>query len=240
MNTAAPLHERVRSVTERIRVRSADSRGEYLERVERFAAARSASRARLSCTNLAHGFAAMDAPDKEKLRAPRWPNIAIVSSYNDMLSAHRPFERFPELIKLAAREAGAVAQFAGGVPAMCDGVTQGQPGMELSLFSRDVIAMSTAVALDSQHVRQRAVPGHLRQDRARTVDGRARRSAICRRSSCRAARCPPASRTRRRRACASCSPKARSDATRCSNRKRRATTRRAPARSTAPRTAIRC
>ena len=89
----------------------------------------------------------MDAPDKERLRTPRWPNIAIVSSYNDMLSAHRPFERFPELIKLAAREAGAVAQFAGGVPAMCDGVTQGQPGMELSLFSRDVIAMSTAVAL---------------------------------------------------------------------------------------------
>ena len=85
--------------------------------------------------------------DKEALRGARWPNIAIVSSYNDMLSAHRPFERFPELIKLAAREAGAVAQFAGGVPAMCDGVTQGQPGMELSLFSRDVIAMATAVAL---------------------------------------------------------------------------------------------
>ena len=146
MNTAAPLHERVRSVTERIRARSAGARGEYLERAEHSRHS-STSRATLSCTNLAHGFAAMDAPDKEKLRAPRWPNIAIVSSYNDMLSAHRPFERFPELIKLAAREAGAVAQFAGGVPAMCDGVTQGQPGMELSLFSRDVIAMSTAVAL---------------------------------------------------------------------------------------------
>src|SRR5688572_25697300 len=126
-------------------MRSADSRGDYLERVERSRRSQT-SRAGLSCTNLAHGFAAMDAPDKEKLRAPRWPNLAIVSSYNDMLSAHRPFERFPELIKLAAREAGAVAQFAGGVPAMCDGVTQGQPGMELSLFSRDVIAMSTAVA----------------------------------------------------------------------------------------------
>jgi phosphogluconate dehydratase len=146
VNTAAPLHERVRSVTERIRMRSADSRGEYLERAGQSRRSQ-ASRGRLSCTNLAHGFAAMDAPDKEKLRTPRWPNIAIVSSYNDMLSAHRPFERFPELIKLAAREAGAVAQFAGGVPAMCDGVTQGQPGMELSLFSRDVIAMSTAVAL---------------------------------------------------------------------------------------------
>ena len=146
MNTAAPLHERVRSVTERIRMRSAGSHGEYLERVERSRRSQT-HRAGLSCTNLAHGFAAMDAPDKEKLRTPRWPNLAIVSSYNDMLSAHRPLERFPELIKLAAREAGAVAQFAGGVPAMCDGVTQGQPGMELSLFSRDVIAMSTAVAL---------------------------------------------------------------------------------------------
>jgi phosphogluconate dehydratase len=146
LNTAAPLHERVRSVTERIRARSAGSRGEYLERTEHSRRAQ-ASRARLSCTNLAHGFAAMDTADKERLRSARWANIAIVSSYNDMLSAHRPFERFPELIKLAAREAGAVAQFAGGVPAMCDGVTQGQPGMELSLFSRDVIAMSTAVAL---------------------------------------------------------------------------------------------
>lgn len=146
MNTAAPLHERVRAVTERIRTRSAGSRKEYLDRT---ADARSAqpTRTTLSCTNLAHGFAAMDAADKQALRGARWPNLAIVSSYNDMLSAHRPFERFPELIKLAAREAGAVAQFAGGVPAMCDGVTQGQPGMELSLFSRDVIAMATGVAL---------------------------------------------------------------------------------------------
>jgi phosphogluconate dehydratase len=109
-----------------------------------------ASRARLSCTNLAHGFAAADPADKEKLQTARWPNIAIVSSYNDMLSAHQPLERFPSLIKLAAREVGAVAQFAGGVPAMCDGVTQGQPGMELSLFSRDVIAMSTAIALSHE------------------------------------------------------------------------------------------
>jgi phosphogluconate dehydratase len=140
------LHQRVRAVTERIRTRSAGTRTEYLERT-RHAHSVQASRTTLSCTNLAHGFAAMDAADKQTLRGARWPNLAIVSSYNDMLSAHRPFERFPELIKLAAREAGAVAQFAGGVPAMCDGVTQGQPGMELSLFSRDVIAMSTAVAL---------------------------------------------------------------------------------------------
>src|SRR5688572_2042548 len=127
-------------------MRSADSRGDYLERVERSRRSQT-SRAGLSCTNLAHGFAGMDPSDKNALRGVRWPNIAIVSAYNDMLSAHRPFENFPALIKLAARDAGAVAQFAGGVPAMCDGITQGQPGMELSLFSRDVIAMATGVAL---------------------------------------------------------------------------------------------
>jgi len=105
------------------------------------------ARGMLSCTNLAHGFAASDPGDKQALKQLRWPNLAVVSAYNDMLSAHQPLERFPALIKLAAREAGAVAQFAGGVPAMCDGITQGQAGMELSLFSRDVIAMATAVAL---------------------------------------------------------------------------------------------
>jgi phosphogluconate dehydratase len=148
VNTAvvAPLHARVREVTDRIRERSRDTRAAYLEVMqEQFSSG--ATRAGLSCTNLAHGFAAADPTDKEKLKATRWPNIAIVSAYNDMLSAHQPLERFPSLIKLAAREAGAVAQFAGGVPAMCDGVTQGQAGMELSLFSRDVIAMSTAIAL---------------------------------------------------------------------------------------------
>jgi phosphogluconate dehydratase len=143
---AAPLHARVREVTERIRERSRHSRSAYLAAVEE-QFANGATREALSCTNLAHGFAAADPTDKEKLKAARWPNIAIVSAYNDMLSAHQPLEAFPPLIKFAAREAGAVAQFAGGVPAMCDGVTQGQPGMELSLFSRDVIAMSTAVAL---------------------------------------------------------------------------------------------
>ncbi len=146
MKVAAPLHERIKVVTERIRDRSADSRRDYLDRMDRARAA-TVTRAGLSCTNLAHGFAAMDGTDKDKLRETRWPNLAIVSSYNDMLSAHRPLERFPELLKLGAREAGAVAQFAGGVPAMCDGVTQGQPGMELSLFSRDVIAAATAIAL---------------------------------------------------------------------------------------------
>src|SRR5216684_1922248 len=105
------------------------------------------TRSRLSCTNLAHGCAASAPEEKVVLRDAIEPSIAIVSSYNDVLSAHQPLERFPALIKHAAREAGAIAQFAGGVPAMCDGVTQGQPGMELSLFSRDVIALSTAVAL---------------------------------------------------------------------------------------------
>ena len=141
-----PLHDRVRTVTERIRERSRDLRQDYLTRMEQ-AASRQSTRSSLSCTNLAHGFAASDPTDKEALKQLRWPNLAIVSSYNDMLSAHQPLERYPTLLKLAARESGAVAQFAGGVPAMCDGVTQGQAGMELSLFSRDVIAMSTAIAL---------------------------------------------------------------------------------------------
>jgi phosphogluconate dehydratase len=143
---AAPLHARVREVTDRIRERSTQTRAAYLAKTEE-QECKGATRGALSCTNLAHGFAAADPTDKEKLKHTRWPNIAIVSAYNDMLSAHQPLESYPTLIKLAAREVGAVAQFAGGVPAMCDGVTQGQAGMELSLFSRDVIAMSTAIAL---------------------------------------------------------------------------------------------
>ncbi|HUL80726.1 MAG TPA: phosphogluconate dehydratase [Gammaproteobacteria bacterium] len=144
--STAPLHPRLAEVTERIRARSAATRRAYLARM---AEARSAGTARtkLACTNLAHAIAASHPEDKRALRLMQWPNIGIVSAYNDMLSAHQPLERFPAMIKAAAREAGAVAQFAGGVPAMCDGVTQGLPGMELSLFSRDVIAMATAVAL---------------------------------------------------------------------------------------------
>ncbi|RME66316.1 MAG: phosphogluconate dehydratase, partial [Alphaproteobacteria bacterium] len=135
----------VKDVTTRIAERSRDSRADYLARIE---AARKdgPARARLSCGNLAHGFAAAEA-DKPKLRRLAAPNIGIVNAYNDMLSAHQPLGRYPEILKLAAREAGATAQVAGGVPAMCDGVTQGREGMELSLFSRDVIAMATAVAL---------------------------------------------------------------------------------------------
>jgi phosphogluconate dehydratase len=144
--STAQLHPVVRDVTARVIARSTPGRTAYLERIEAVRPDR-AMRGHLSCANLAHVFAASDPHDKAGLRAARWPNLAIVSSYNDMLSAHQPLERYPALIKRVAREAGAVAQFAGGVPAMCDGVTQGRPGMELSLFSRDVIAMSTALAL---------------------------------------------------------------------------------------------
>lgn len=133
-------------VTERIAERSRSARDDYLRRLQA-AADEGPVRRGLSCTNLAHAFAAAPGPDKESLKALQRPNVAIVSAYNDMLSAHQPLERFPALLKQAVREAGGTAQFAGGVPAMCDGVTQGQPGMELSLFSRDVIAMATAVAL---------------------------------------------------------------------------------------------
>ena len=145
-SVVAPLNPRVREITERIRERSSGARGDYLQRMQS-AAQRGAARSQLSCTNLAHGFAASEPGDKKTLRSSGWPNVGIVTAYNDMLSAHQPFDRYPALIKRAAREAGAVAQVAGGVPAMCDGVTQGQPGMELSLFSRDVIAMATGVAL---------------------------------------------------------------------------------------------
>src|SRR5262245_26159420 len=140
------LHPVVQDVTERIKSKSRDSRADYLERMKA-ARAQKPQRTHLSCGNLAHGFAGCGADDKAMLAADSAPNIGIVSSYNDMLSAHQPYGDYPAIIKQAAAEVGVVAQFAGGTPAMCDGVTQGQPGMELSLFSRDVIALSTAVAL---------------------------------------------------------------------------------------------
>ena len=140
-----PLHPVLARVTERIEARSADTRSAYLSRVEQAVSTRPRRR-RLSCGNLAHGYAACG-DDKPSLIAEIAPNIGIVNSYNDMLSAHQPFETFPALIKQTARTVGATAQVAGGVPAMCDGVTQGRPGMELSLFSREVIAMSTGIAL---------------------------------------------------------------------------------------------
>ncbi len=140
------MNKVVREVTARVIERSRTSREDYLKRM-RAAASSGPYRKALSCANLAHAAAASPVDDKETLKYPIKPNIAIVNSFNDMLSAHQPYESYPEIIKNAARKHGAVAQVAGGVPAMCDGVTQGQPGMELSLFSRDVIALSTAVAL---------------------------------------------------------------------------------------------
>jgi phosphogluconate dehydratase len=146
MTGTAVIHPRVHEVTARIAERSRDRRRDYLERI---AAARpqGPSRGRLSCGNLAHGLAACSDERKAALAASVRPNLGIVSAYNDILSAHEPLRDYPEIIKAAAAAAGAVAQFAGGVPAMCDGVTQGQSGMELSLFSRDVIAQATAIAL---------------------------------------------------------------------------------------------
>ena len=141
-----PLHPGVATVTQRVRERSFALRQQYLAMLDEWRS-QGSMRARLSCTNLAHVAAASSNAEKQALLRARSPNIGIVSAYNDLLSAHQPYERYPALLRLGAREAGAIGQFAGGVPAMCDGITQGQPGMELSLFSRDVIAMSTAVAL---------------------------------------------------------------------------------------------
>jgi len=149
MTGTTTLNARVGDVTERIRRRSHDGRARYLDRIAAAAEA-GPRRQRLGCANQAHGFAACAAADKDMLRAGGGANLAIVTAYNDMLSAHQPYEHFPELIRAAARAAGGTAQVAGGVPAMCDGITQGEAGMELSLFSRDVIALSTAVALSHQ------------------------------------------------------------------------------------------
>ena len=139
------LNPIIAKVTDRIIERSKPGRRRYLELMAE-QKERGINRPRLSCGNFAHGFAGAG-PDQEAIRELRGPNIGIVTAYNDMLSAHAPYGRYPEQMKIFAREVGATAQVAGGVPAMCDGVTQGQPGMDLSLFSRDVIAMSTAVAL---------------------------------------------------------------------------------------------
>ena len=140
------VHPVVASVTRRVVERSRDDRQAYIDTMASLR--RDGSyRAGMSCANLAHAWAAMPAEDKMVLRQERQPNIGIVTAYNDMLSAHRPYEHFPARLRAAARALDATAQVAGGVPAMCDGITQGGPGMELSLFSRDVIALATAVAL---------------------------------------------------------------------------------------------
>ena len=150
------LNATVAKVTARIAQRSQATREAYLQQVED-AAERKPGADRLGCANVAHAFAAMPADDKARASGlaaipvvsatERGPNIGVVTAYNDLLSAHAPFQHYPDVVKDEARKWGATAQVAGGVPAMCDGVTQGTPGMELSLFSRDVIAMSTAVSL---------------------------------------------------------------------------------------------
>ncbi|WP_371822616.1 phosphogluconate dehydratase [Methylococcus sp. EFPC2] len=144
------MHPILLAVTERIRARSEARRAAYLKRISG-ARQGGVERNRIACTNVAHAYAAVPANDKLVLKAAQAPNIGIVTAYNDMLSAHQPYEHYPQIIKAEARAAGATAQVAGGVPAMCDGVTQGQDGMDLSLFSRDVIALSTAVGL-AHHV----------------------------------------------------------------------------------------
>ncbi len=139
------LHPTIARVTDRIRARSAAARGLYLDRIGQ-AVSKGPVRGHLACGNQAHAYAAMG-QDKDALAAAQAPNIGVVTAYNDMLSAHQPYEHYPNLIRTAARRVGATAQVAGGVPAMCDGVTQGQLGMEMSLFSRDVIAMAAGIAL---------------------------------------------------------------------------------------------
>jgi len=140
------MKQEIVDITERIIARSAETRKEYLAKIS---AAKSTTvhRASLSCGNLAHGFAACNKDDKQAIKGLSHSDIAIISAYNEMLSAHQPYETYPTIIKEAVKSTGGVAQFAAGVPAMCDGVTQGQPGMDLSLMSRDVIAMATAIGL---------------------------------------------------------------------------------------------
>ncbi|MEL0647753.1 phosphogluconate dehydratase [Pseudoalteromonas agarivorans] len=140
------LHPRIEEVTQRVIERSKQTRQDYLDRISH-AKKQTRVRAGLGCGNIAHVMAACSSDDKARLKADEQPNLAIINSYNDMLSAHVPYKDYPDLIKDLATKYDATAQVAGGVPAMCDGVTQGRDGMELSLFSRDVIAMSTAVSL---------------------------------------------------------------------------------------------
>ena len=143
------MHPVLEQVTEQIRIRSKRLRQQYLDRLDRDAH-QAPDRARLSCGNLAHGFAACHESDKQTLKLMDSINVGIVTAYNDMLSAHQPYQGYPEIIKDALRQVGSTAQVAGATPAMCDGVTQGQAGMELSLLSRDHIAQSTAIALSHQ------------------------------------------------------------------------------------------
>ena len=146
--TSKPLNDTVHRVTQRVIANSREGRARYLELMDR-ERDRTPARSQVSCSNLAHAYAGAQ-EDQAAMSAQRGPNLAIVTAYNDMLSAHQPYGRYPERMKIWAREVGATAQVAGGTPAMCDGVTQGQDGMELSLFSRDSIALATAIALSHQ------------------------------------------------------------------------------------------
>ena len=140
------MQSSISELTDRIRARSAPRRANYLARMQRMLDRPPGSQ-RMGCANVAHAFAALPGDQRFRVVAERAPHLAIVTAYNDMLSAHQPYESYPALIRDEAHRQGATVQVAGGVPAMCDGVTQGLPGMELSLFSRDTIAMSTAIAL---------------------------------------------------------------------------------------------
>lgn len=144
--TSTTIHDELARITQRIICRSAQTRAAYLNKIEQ-ARTTTVHRASLACGNLAHGFAACQTEEKQILKSMTRADIAIINSYNDMLSAHRPYDKYPEQLKTALLEAGSIGQVAAGVPAMCDGVTQGQDGMELSMLSRDVIAMSTAIGL---------------------------------------------------------------------------------------------
>ena len=140
------MNKAFQNVLKHITLRSQDTRAAYLERMQT-QAQNCPPRTTLSCGNFAHGIAACSPQDKQQLRMMNHANIAIISAYNDILSAHQPYQDYPELIKRSLHAIGSTGQFAGGVPAMCDGVTQGQPGMDLSLFSRDIIAMSTSISM---------------------------------------------------------------------------------------------
>jgi phosphogluconate dehydratase len=233
-SSAVPaLHPVLQGVTARIEARSRATREAYLERLTRLSQRQRGSD-RMGCANVAHAFAAMPAGDKLRIVEQRLPHLGVVSAYNDMLSAHQPYEGYPAQIRATAARLGATVQVAGGVPAMCDGVTQGLPGMELSLFSRDTIAMGTAIALSHDvfdgvlmlGICDKIVPGLL--------IGAHCTSAICRPCSCPPDRWLPAWPTTTRPRCASSTRRARWGARNCSRPSRRPTMARAPAPSTAP------
>ena len=147
---SSPIHPKLAEITERIIERSRPTREKYLAKIRSAKQMGRLERNQLGCSNLAHGYASMPKSIKIEMLQDTVPNLGIITAYNDMVSAHQPFKDFPDQIKDEAQKNGATAQVAGGTPAMCDGITQGYAGMELSLFSRDVIAMSTAVGLSHQ------------------------------------------------------------------------------------------